>query len=202
MKFKVGDKVKHKDFGVGEIIGFDDYDNKYAFEYWCWDDEIELVEEKKVKQLTISDIKVGEQFVYAGRNYTKLNESGFVIIDEFDSDFMYCIFDPITNNYDESLVRYYINSDRFIEKLGVNKEDIINHYLDDCITLLSKEEFENYEELIRDYDGWYWTRSTFSPNSNYACIINNNGNINNNTVNTPSRVRVCFTLSPDTPISR
>ena len=42
MKFKVGDKVKHKDFGVGEIIGFDDYDNKYAFEYWCWDDEIEL----------------------------------------------------------------------------------------------------------------------------------------------------------------
>ena len=113
--------------------------------------------------MTISDIKVGEQFVYAGRNYTKLNESGFVIIDEFDSDFMYCIFDPITNNYDESLVRYYINSDRFIEKLGVNKEDIINHYLDDCITLLSKEEFENYEELIRDYDGWYWTAPPSAP---------------------------------------
>ena len=41
---------------------------------------------------------------------------------------MYCIFDPITNNYDESLVRYYINSDRFIEKLGVDKKDIITHY--------------------------------------------------------------------------
>ncbi len=33
MKFKVGDKVKHKDFGVGEIIGFDDYDNRYAVEF-------------------------------------------------------------------------------------------------------------------------------------------------------------------------
>ena len=31
MKFKVGDKVKHKD-GVGEIIGFDD-DNQYAVEF-------------------------------------------------------------------------------------------------------------------------------------------------------------------------
>ena len=159
-------------------------------------------EEKKVKQLTISDIKVGEQFVYGGRNYTKLNEECFVIIDDYDSDFMYCIFDPITNNYDESLVRYYINSDRFIEKLGVNKKDIITHYLNDCITLLSKEEFENYEEFIRDYTGWYWTRSTYSNNTITACVINSNGTINNYNVNHAYRVRVGFTLNPDTLISR
>ena len=53
-------------------------------------------------------------------------KSVLFIIDDFDSDFMYCIFDPITNNYDESLVRLYINSDRFIEKLGVDKKDIIS----------------------------------------------------------------------------
>ena len=159
-------------------------------------------EEKKVKQLTISDIKVGGQFVYGGRNYTKLNEECFVIIDDFDSDFMFCIFDPITNNYDESLVRLYINSDRFIEKLGVNKKDIITHYLDDYITLLSKEEFENYEELIRDYSGWYWTRSTYSFTTNYACNINTNGSINYGNVSSANRVRVGFTLNPDTPISR
>lgn len=155
-----------------------------------------------IKPLTISDIKVGEQFVYGGRNYTKLNESGFVIIDDFDSDFMYCIFDPITNNYDESLVRYYINSDRFIEKLGVDKEDIITHYLDDYITLLSKEEFENYEEFIRDDIGWYWTRSTDSNSTLNACSIYTDGVINSISVNSALRVRVGFTLNPDTPISR
>ena len=159
----------------------------------------------KVKQyhMTISDIKVGEQFVYGGRNYTKLNEECFVIIDDFDSDFMYCIFDPITDKYDESLVRYYINSDRFIEKLGVDKKDIIAHYLDDCITLLSKEEFDNYEEFIEDYIGWYWTRSTYGNNTNGACVIYAiDYSYINSLVNNTGRVRVGFTLNTNTPISR
>ena len=164
--------------------------------------DIEPLTISGIEPLTLSDIKVGEQFVYGGRNYTKLNEECFVIIDDFDSDFMYCIFDPITNNYDESLVRLYINSDRFIEKVGVNKKDIINYYLDDYITLLSKEEFENYEELIRDYSGWYWTRSTNSNNTYNTCYINNNGTITNINVYYAYRVRVGFTLNPDTPISR
>lgn len=155
-----------------------------------------------IKPLTISDIKVGEQFVYGGRNYTKLNEECFVIIDDFDIDFMYCIFDPITNNYDESVLRYYINSDRFIEKLGVDKKDIIPHYLDDYITLLSKEEFENYEEFIRNYSRWYWTRSTDSSFTSGACAISYGGYIINNSVNAAYRVRVCFILNPDTPVSR
>jgi hypothetical protein len=76
MEFKIGDKVKHKYFGVGEIIGFDVHYNKYAVEFenerkgslhtfpltykkagldnpldreagrWCYDNEIELVEKK------------------------------------------------------------------------------------------------------------------------------------------------------------
>lgn len=159
-------------------------------------------EEKKAKQLTVSDIKVGEQFVYGGRNYTKLNEECFVIIDDCDDDFMCCIFDPMTNNYDESLVRYYINSDRFIEKLGVDKKDIITHYLDDFITLLSEEEFENYEKFIRNYTGWYWTRSADSNANYYACAIYTNGTIYDYNVCNDYRVRVCFTLKPDTPVSR
>ncbi len=74
MKFKIGDKVCHKDFGVGEIIGFGIYDNQYAVEFenehnrpthnfsniymyagldnpidreaghWCFDNEVELIE--------------------------------------------------------------------------------------------------------------------------------------------------------------
>lgn len=71
---------------------------------------------KGERQLTIDDIEVGQQFKYCGHTYTKLNEENFCIIDDFDNDFMYCIFDPITNNYDESIIRQYINSDRFIER--------------------------------------------------------------------------------------
>jgi hypothetical protein len=157
---------------------------------------------EEVKQLTIADIKVGEQFVYGGSCYTKLNEECFVIIDDFVFDFMYCIFDPITSNYDESLIRYYINSDRFIEKLGVDKKDIITHYLDDYITLLSEEEFENYKKFIRNYDGRYWTRSASSDYIYRVCVIGIDDAISSSYISDANRVRVCFTLNPDTPVSR
>ena len=127
--------------------------------------------QKTDKQLTIADIKVGEQFEYRGRTYTKLNEENFCIIDDYDDNFMRCIFDPITNNYDESLMRNYINSDRFISRLGVNKDDIEPHYKDDLITLLSKEEYEEYKDLIQDYDGWWATRSAISNYNNIFCYI-------------------------------
>lgn len=95
-KFKVGDKVKHKDLGVGEIIGFDINDNQCAVEfedeyyrlthnfsrtymylglsnpidrntgYWCWDNEIELIEEvsKNLTPLIAKEfgVEIGEEF--------------------------------------------------------------------------------------------------------------------------------------------
>lgn len=158
--------------------------------------------QKTDKQLTIADIKVGEQFEYCGRTYTKLNEDGFCIIDDFDADFMYCIFDPITNNYDESLMRNYINSDRFIEKLGVNKDDIKPHYKEDLITLLSKEEYEEYRDLIQDYDGWWATRSAGSTATYFFCYIYYYGGINSSIVGTSGRARIGFTLNPETPVDR
>ena len=100
---------------------------------------------KGERQLTIDDIEVGQQFKYCGHTYTKLNEENFCIIDDYDEMFMRCQFDPITNNYDESIIRKYLNSDRFIERLGVNREDIKPHYKEDLLTLLSKEEYEEYQ---------------------------------------------------------
>lgn len=158
--------------------------------------------QKTDKQLTIADIKVGEQFEYCGRTYTKLNEEGFCIIDDFDADFMYCIFDPITNNYDESLMRNYINSDRFIEKLGVNKDDIKPHYKEYLITLLSKEEYQEYEDLIQDYDGWWATRSASSGSYSYFCCITNLGSIYYYYVYNSFRARIGFTLNLETPVDR
>ena len=158
--------------------------------------------QKTDKQLTVADIKVGEQFEYCGRTYTKLNEDGFCIIDDYDEDFMRCIFDPITNNYDESIIRNYINSDRFIERLGVNKDDIKPHYKEDLITLLSKEEYQEYEDLIQDYDGWWATRSASSYTSNSFCFIGNIGSIGNNFVYSSNRARIGFALNLETPVDR
>lgn len=163
------------------------------------DKQIAALQHKGVK---INDIVVGEQFVYCGHTYTKLNKENFCIIDDYDSDFMGCQFDSISNNYDESLIRYYINSDRFIEKLGVNKADIKSHYKDDLITLLSREEYEKYRDLIKDYDTWWGTRSADPNTAYFFCYISSSGYIYSNLVTFISGVRLGFNLDPNTPVDR
>lgn len=165
-------------------------------------EKLNKLELKVSKGVKIDDIAVGEQIVYCGHTYTKLNKENFCIIDDYDSDFMRCQFDPISNNYDESLIRYYINSDRFIEKLGVNKADIKAHYKDDLITLLSREEYEEYRDLIKEYDAWWATRSATSDTADYFCYVNYHGHINNFTVDYTYGVRLGFNLDPNTPVDR
>ena len=162
----------------------------------------EIKDLKASKCVKIEDIAVGEQFVYCGHTYTKLNKENFCIIDDYDSNFMRCQFDPMSNNYDESLIRNYINSDRFIEKLGVNKVDIKAHYKDDLITLLSREEYKEYRDLIKEYDAWWTTRSAHYYVTYGVCSISSPGYINSNNVNTTYGVRVGFNLDPNTPIDR
>ena len=156
---------------------------------------------------TIKDIEVGGKFTYKGHNYTKLNEDNFCIIDDYDEDFMRCIFDPITNNYDESIIRSYLNSERFINRLGVDLEDLDNVYTDangkeDKLTLLSREEYEEYRDFIEDYDIWWATRSTSSGSAANFCYITNHGNINNYYVYYSYGVRLGFRLLPSTPVDR
>ena len=165
-------------------------------------EKLNALELKVGKGIKIDDIAVGEQFIYCGHTYTKLNKENFCIIDDYDSDFMRCQFDPMSNNYDESLIRYYINSDRFIEKLGVNKADIKAHYKDDLITLLSREEYEEYRDLIKDYDAWWATRSANSNYTDYFCGIYNSGYIYYNYVDLTAGVRLGFNLAPNTPVDR
>ena len=156
---------------------------------------------------TIKDIEVGGKFTYKGHNYTKLNEDNFCIIDDYDEDFMRCIFDPITNNYDESIIRSYLNSSRFVERLGVDLNDLDYVYTDangekDKLTLLSREEYEEYRDFIDDYDIWWATRSTSSTSAYCFCIINNNGNIYYANVYISSGVRLGFKLAPNTLVDR
>ena len=165
-------------------------------------EKLNALELKVNKGVKIDDIAVGEQFVYCGHTYTKLNKENFCIIDDYDSDFMRCQFDPMSNNYDESLIRYYINSDRFINKLGVNKADIKSHYKDDLITLLSVEEYEEYRDLIKEYDTWWAIRSAGSDDTHYFRYISSNGYIGTTDVYSTSGVRLGFRLDPNTPVYR
>ena len=165
-------------------------------------EKLNALELKVNKSVKIDDIAVGEQFGYCGHTYTKLNKENFCIIDDYDSDFMRCQFDSISNNYDESLIRYYINSDRFIEKLGVNKADIKSHYKDDLITLLTREEYEEYRDLIKEYDTWWTTRSATSYITYTFCAISNYGYIGNGAIYNTYGVRLGFNLDSNTPIDR
>ena len=165
-------------------------------------EKLNALELKASKCVKIEDIAVGEQFVYCGHTYTKLNKENFCIIDDYDSNFMRCQFDPMSNNYDESLIRYYINSDRFIEKLGVNKVDIKAHYKDDLITLLSKEEYEKYIDLMKGYDFWWATRSAYAYATCSVCCIYKSGHITYDNVIYAYGVRVGFNLDPNTLVDR
>ena len=164
-------------------------------------EKLNALELKAGKGVKINDIAIGEQFTYCGHTYTKLNKENFCIIDDFDGDFMRCKFGLLSNNYDESLIRRYINSDRFIEKLGVNKADIKSHYKDDLITLLSVEEYEEYRDLIKDYGTWWATRSDSSTAYKF-CYISSYGYIGTTDVYSTSGVRLGFRLDPNTLVNR
>lgn len=165
--------------------------------------KLEEIEKELNKPTTIEGIKIGEQFIYKGHNYTKLSINNFCIIDDYDECFMECMFDPISNNYEESLVRYYINSDRFIEKLGADIDDLHPCYDDEnYITLLSKAEYGYYRSSIRDWKRYWATRSSYSTNDNYICAIDNYGGINHCGCHLANATRVCFILKPNTPVAR
>lgn len=154
---------------------------------------------------TINGLKVGGKFIYKGHNYIKLNEDNFCIIDDCDTDFMRCIYDPISSNYDESIIRNYINSKRFIDKLGIDLEDLEDVYTDDKgnkdkLVLLTEDEYEEYRSLIDNFDYWWATRTAY--NETTFCYVNNGGYCGNSSVTNTNYVRPGFVLKPNTPIDR
>lgn len=154
---------------------------------------------------TIDGLEVGGKFVYKGHNYTKLNEGNFCIIDDCDTDFMRCIYDPISSDYDESIIRNYINSKRFIDKLDIDLEDLEDVYTDnkgntDKLVLLTKDEYEEYRNLIDDFDYWWATRTAY--NETTFCFVYYYGGCSNYGVSSAYCVRPGFILKPNTPIDR
>lgn len=116
---------------------------------------------------------------------------------------MKCIFDPTSNDYKESLVRQYINSNRFIENLEIDVNDLKLCYDNrDYITLISKDEYKHYQSNIGYYGGWWMSRSSSSADDGYFCGISVVGITDASIVYDTGGVRVCFILKPNTLVTR
>lgn len=153
--------------------------------------------EKQDRLKKYADVKAGETFIYKKHEYTKL-KNGRAIIDDYDSDFMDCLFDNVNNDYDESIIRHYINTNKFLQFLGLCYCDFANNDAVDCCKLLSKEEYEKNKDIIKKFDNWWWLRSGHYYNSNYAYYVNSYGDVNNCSVDySGSNVRPSFNFHDD-----
>ena len=84
MKFKVGDKVRHKKYGVGRIIRIDCEDDGTPYfvtmedrlDWWCTENNLELVEEENMTYKEFEEIVNDWGFSFSGKTsvFTKQNE--------------------------------------------------------------------------------------------------------------------------------
>ena len=149
--------------------------------------EIERLENQD-RFKSYEDVKAGETFIYKGHEYTKLR-NGRAIINDYDDEFMDCPFDNVNNDYDESLIRRYINSGKFLSFLGLRNLDF-GYSGDDMVILLSKEEYEENKDIIKKFDNWWWLRSGSYTYS--ACGVFSSGCVDIDPVYYDNGVRPSF----------
>ena len=147
--------------------------------------------------MKLSEIKVGEQFVYYGNTYTKLNDEGYCLLDKYGKHVprwsKYSVFDcgkKMCNDFDKSLIKQYINSDYFKSLLGVDYD----------VTLLSLDEFFLFKEIIKPFFDCSWLRSGSNTYAHYAYnLYASSSSSNNYIVNYSNAVRpaLLFNLNSD-----
>lgn len=151
--------------------------------------EIERLE-KQDRLKNYADVKAGETFTYKRHEYTKLR-NGKAIINDYDNEHLVCPFDNVDNIYEKSLIRHYINSERFWIFLGLGFED-----LESC-ELLSKEEYEENEDIIKYLGSSWWLRSGYYDRNDIAYYVGYNGCVDGSDVNRSIGVRPSFDFRDD-----
>lgn len=151
--------------------------------------EIEKLE-KQDRLKNYEDVKAGETFLYKDHEYTKLR-NGRAIINDYDSNFMDCLFDNVNNDYNKSLVRYYINSERFLQFLGLCHLDF-SFSGGDIVMLLSEEEYEKNKDIIKRFNNWWWLRSGRYYSNDSAYYACSNGCVDSSLVYSGLGVRPSF----------
>lgn len=120
-------------------------------------------------KIKYSEVKQGQTFKRDGLSFTKLNDA-LSIINTIDRDISFCVFDNYDNNYKKSLIRHYINN-RYCELMCIDKTELLPvNEMGDKLTLLSKEEYEEFKNIIPQVDRWCWLRSP-SPYGSYRAYL-------------------------------
>lgn len=156
-------------------------------------------------EIKLENLKVGEQFILNGNTYTKLNEQGYCLLDEYNASIpdwvKFMAFDSkddYSNDFEKSTLKEYINSNFFKnEILGV--ADYLQPNTE--ITLLSVEELDEYKEQIKKFFACSWSRSSHYSNSNYAYYVNSSGSSYDYTrVKYSYAVRPALYLNPESAV--
>ena len=123
---------------------------------------------------TFSKVKIGEQFIYRNKLFTKLDED-LALIDTIDKKWGFCIFDGKSNDYDNSVLREYITK-IWLDKVDIDLEDLgITFDNGDVARPLSLEEWRKYKQYINCANYSSWLRSGSYGNAKYACYLEPSG---------------------------
>lgn len=147
-------------------------------------------------EIRLKDVKVGEQFTLVNNKYTKLNEHGYCLLDEYGKDVPnWSKFQPFdgkddcSNDFDKSTIKEFINSDYFWN-------DVLE-IIPQKVTLLSIEEFEEYKDIIKTYSIPYWLRSNDDNNNYYSMLVHPSGSTCYGDVNSSIGVRPAVYFTQD-----
>ena len=147
-------------------------------------------------EIRLKDVKVGEQFTLGYNKYTKLDENGYCLLDEYDEDVpnwaKFQSFDgknDCSNDFERSTIKEFINSDYFWN-------DVLQ-IVPKKVTLLSIEEFEEYKDIIKPYNTAYWLRTSHPEFIGYAMLVKSSGYADYCDVNDSFGVRPAVYLTQD-----
>jgi hypothetical protein len=146
------------------------------------------------------DIPCGRNFHYKKLSFTKLDDET-AIINSLNFDYSNCYFDNINNEYDKSLIRYYING-KFLKFMGIDKEDLLPLYKSDLATLLTEQQYVKNKLFIKKWDCQWWLRDADLGRDIYTLVVNVFGGTWVNYVRYDGAVRVVVKFKPTTAVCK
>lgn len=114
-------------------------------------------------KLKFKNIKPGMEFKYNNIYFLKYSKTMSIINRYTNVRGYYCPFDNIDNNYNDSLIRYYINY-RFLKLNNIKYGDLQTLPGGDFAKLLSKSEYEKIKPMLAPMSSW-WLRSPLSSHA-------------------------------------
>ncbi len=160
--------------------------------------EVKMLRENKKSRLVSAGLQVGDTFELAGINWKilEITEKGYSCLAERLGESMQ--FDNSCNNWQESNLRNYLNTEFYKQLADVMGEENIVPFerdllsmdgqteygiCEDKISLLTVDEYRKYRQLIPNTDDyWWWLITPLStPCNDYhntVAVVSSSGNFN------------------------